>query len=241
MRREAAQREVSKLLIHYSQIQNLRKKGPTAWRTHMSPSCWRLWPATSLLPRSLVNRPHLSSSGKSSWLQIRRSGLDSRRYHILWEAVGLERGPLSLVSTIDDLLGRKSSGSGLESREYGRRGRHAAHVAPSISKKLTLALPTSGGGSVGIVRSRTQATPFSSYFQHLHNLTAYVVCKEWVRIHTAPTLRPTISTTSPYLPKAHINVIVLIPSVSSGLTWKFRTWPNVKIRVWHFKYRLHSG
>jgi hypothetical protein len=29
-------------------------------------------------------------------------------------------GPLSLVNTIEELLGRKSSGSGLESREYGR-------------------------------------------------------------------------------------------------------------------------
>jgi hypothetical protein len=36
--------------------------------------------------------------------------------------VGLERGPLSLVSTIEELLERKSSGSGLESLEYGRRG-----------------------------------------------------------------------------------------------------------------------
>jgi hypothetical protein len=35
--------------------------------------------------------------------------------------VGLERGPLSLVSTIEELLGRKSSGSGLERREYSRR------------------------------------------------------------------------------------------------------------------------
>jgi hypothetical protein len=34
--------------------------------------------------------------------------------------VGLERGPLSLMSTIDDLLGRKS-GSFLENRDYGRR------------------------------------------------------------------------------------------------------------------------
>jgi hypothetical protein len=33
----------------------------------------------------------------------------------------LERGPLSLVATIEELLGRKSSGSGLESRDYGRR------------------------------------------------------------------------------------------------------------------------
>jgi hypothetical protein len=35
--------------------------------------------------------------------------------------VGLERSPLSLVSIIEELLGRKSSGSGLENREYGRR------------------------------------------------------------------------------------------------------------------------
>jgi hypothetical protein len=35
--------------------------------------------------------------------------------------VGLELGPLSLVSTIEELLERKSSGSGLERQEYGRR------------------------------------------------------------------------------------------------------------------------
>jgi hypothetical protein len=35
--------------------------------------------------------------------------------------VGLERAPLSLMSTIEELLGRKSSGSGLENREYGRK------------------------------------------------------------------------------------------------------------------------
>jgi hypothetical protein len=34
---------------------------------------------------------------------------------------GLERGPLSLVSTIEEVLGRKSSGFGLENLEYGRR------------------------------------------------------------------------------------------------------------------------
>jgi hypothetical protein len=34
---------------------------------------------------------------------------------------GSETGSLSLVSTIEELLGRKSSGFGLENREYGRR------------------------------------------------------------------------------------------------------------------------
>jgi hypothetical protein len=48
------------------------------------------------------------------------TGFDSRCYLIFW-VVGLERGPLSLVSTTEDLLERKSSGFGLESRDYGRR------------------------------------------------------------------------------------------------------------------------
>jgi hypothetical protein len=33
--------------------------------------------------------------------------------------VGLERSPLSLVSVVEELLGRKSSGSGLENLDYG--------------------------------------------------------------------------------------------------------------------------
>jgi hypothetical protein len=42
---------------------------------------------------------------------------DFRRYQICREAVGLERGTLSLVSTIGNQHGRNSSGSGLEIRE----------------------------------------------------------------------------------------------------------------------------
>jgi hypothetical protein len=64
--------------------------------------------------------PLLSSSGQSSWPQIQRSGFDSRRYHFL-RGSGSGTGPLSLVSTTEELLERKSSGSGLEIREYGRR------------------------------------------------------------------------------------------------------------------------
>jgi hypothetical protein len=70
--------------------------------------------------------------------------------------MGLLRGPLSLVSTFEELLGRESSGSRLEIREYGR----SDHVAPSIRKILAQTLPTNGGRSVAIVRSRTQATEF---------------------------------------------------------------------------------
>jgi hypothetical protein len=53
---------------------------------------------------------------------LRCLGFDSRHYQIFWEVVGLDRGPLSLVSTTEELLGRNSSGSGLANREFGRGG-----------------------------------------------------------------------------------------------------------------------
>jgi hypothetical protein len=75
--------------------------------------------------------------------------------------VGLERGPLSLVSTIEELLDRKVAAPvyNIENTAVGIR--HADHVAPSIRKRLAITSPTSGGRSVGIVRSRTQTMEFS--------------------------------------------------------------------------------
>jgi hypothetical protein len=49
------------------------------------------------------DRPPLWSSGQSSCLQIQKSGFDFRHYQIFWEVVGLEWGPLSLVSTTEEL------------------------------------------------------------------------------------------------------------------------------------------
>jgi hypothetical protein len=51
--------------------------------------------------------------------------------------VGLERGPLSLASTTEELLGRNISGSGLEIIEYGRIILQADHVA-LYQQKLAL-------------------------------------------------------------------------------------------------------
>jgi hypothetical protein len=64
--------------------------------------------------KRLTDWPPLRSSGQSSLLQTHRPGFDFWLYQIYWEVVGQERGPLNLVSTIDELLERKSSGSGLE-------------------------------------------------------------------------------------------------------------------------------
>jgi hypothetical protein len=52
------------------------------------------------------------------------------------EVAGLERGPLSLVSTTEEIFGRNSSGSGLEAENMAVGIRHADHVAPSIRKKV---------------------------------------------------------------------------------------------------------
>jgi hypothetical protein len=74
--------------------------------------------------------------------------------------VGLERGPLSLVSATKKLLGRNSRGSCLESREYGLRGSSRCPRGTLYPQKVGTNLLTSGGRSVGIVRLRTDATEF---------------------------------------------------------------------------------
>jgi hypothetical protein len=69
--------------------------------------------------------------------------------------VGLERGPLSLVSTTEELLGRISSSS----VEYCRGDPSRSPRGTTLySQKLALTSPTRGCHWVGIVRSRIQAT-----------------------------------------------------------------------------------
>jgi hypothetical protein len=70
--------------------------------------------------------------------------------------VGLERGPLSLVNTIEELLGRKISGCGLEHRPQGIY--RTDYLTPLYSQKWALISPTCGGGLVGIVHSQTKVT-----------------------------------------------------------------------------------
>jgi hypothetical protein len=65
--------------------------------------------------------------------------------------VGLERGPLSLVSTTEELFERKSSGSGLEIREYSHKDPSRWQRGTLCLQKLAPSPPTSGGRLVGIV------------------------------------------------------------------------------------------
>jgi hypothetical protein len=69
------------------------------------------------------------------------------------------------VSITEELLGRKSSGYGLEIREYGRRDPLRRPRGSLYPQKLALTPPKSGGHSIGVVRSRTQATEFLLGFE----------------------------------------------------------------------------
>jgi hypothetical protein len=71
--------------------------------------------------------------------------------------VGLEWGPLRLVSTTEELLDRKSSGFDLEIRGYGHRGPSRCPHGTLYPQKLALTSPTSSSCSVCIVHSRTLA------------------------------------------------------------------------------------
>jgi hypothetical protein len=135
-----------------------------------SKCCWR---KSNFCYALFFVGPPLWSSGQSSWLQIQWSGFDSRGQEIFWDVVGLEQGPLSLVSTVEKLIGRNSSGSGLEIRKYDRGDPLSWPRDTLYSQTLALISPTRGGRSAGIVRSRTKAT-------ELLLLLLFVVCSSAV-------------------------------------------------------------
>jgi hypothetical protein len=115
----------------------------------------------------------LWSGGQSFWRHIQRSRFDSRSYKIIWEVVGLELGPLSLVSTIEELFKGKSCGSCLESREYGRRDPSRWPIGTLYQQKLALTSQTSSGSLVGIVHARTQATEIIFMLKQKTQHTSY--------------------------------------------------------------------
>jgi hypothetical protein len=86
------------------------------------------------------------SSNRSSWLQIQKSGFDSRSYQIFWEVVGLERGPLSLVSTTEELLEKKKVAAPVYKPEITAIGDPSRWPRDTLYRqKLALISLTSGG------------------------------------------------------------------------------------------------
>jgi hypothetical protein len=123
----------------------------------------RSWPLSTLIrPRKIVpkiwRRDRLCGLVVSSWLQIQRPRFDFSRYQIFWEVAGLGQGPLNIATTAEELLGRKSSGSGLENRDYGHRYPLRWPPGTIYPQKLALTSTTSSARSIGIVRSWTKAT-----------------------------------------------------------------------------------
>jgi hypothetical protein len=66
----------------------------------------------------------------------RGRGFDSRHYQIFWEVVGLERGPLSLVTIIEELFERTVAAPGLENRNYRPWGFVALTTRHPLSAKV---------------------------------------------------------------------------------------------------------
>jgi hypothetical protein len=90
-------------------------------------------------------------------LQIQRSRVRIPALPQFLSSIGcVERSPLSLVSTTEELLARNSSGSGQENREYGRGDSLCRPRDALYPQKLPLTSPTYCCHSVGIVLSRTR-------------------------------------------------------------------------------------
>jgi hypothetical protein len=87
---------------------------------------------------------------------------------MFWEVVGLQRGTLSLVSTTEELRGRKNSGPGLEKREYGHRERWQRDTP--LSEKVGTNFVYKRR-SLCIFRSQTQATESNRLTQHFPSLS----------------------------------------------------------------------
>jgi hypothetical protein len=86
------------------------------------------------------------------------------------------------MSTIEELLQRKNSGSGLENRDYGIGIRRADYATSLCPQKLALTSPTSGGRSVGIVRSRSKVTELLLLLSLLTNRSLKMLPRQ--QIHT---------------------------------------------------------
>jgi hypothetical protein len=107
-------------------------------------------------------RPPLWSSGQSSWLQIQRSRVQFSALPDFLRSSGSGTGSTQPHEYNRGVTWKKkNSGSCLESRKYGRRNPSCWPRGTLYPQNLAQTSPTSGGRSVGIVRSRTHDTEFS--------------------------------------------------------------------------------
>jgi hypothetical protein len=83
--------------------------------------------------------------------------------------VGPERGPLSLASITEELLERNVAAAVHKTENTAVGSVALSMLHPSICKKFPLTFSTSGGRSVAIVRSQTQATElYTIIYLYIH-------------------------------------------------------------------------
>jgi hypothetical protein len=114
----------------------------------------------------------------SSWVQIQRSWV---RFPVLPDFQRNSESGTGSTQPREYNWGatwKKSSGSGLEIRDYGCRDPSRWPRGTLYPQKLALSSPTSGGHSVGIVRWRAQAKEF----------VLFVVCPFLRTIYWVPQL-----------------------------------------------------
>jgi hypothetical protein len=127
------------------------------------------WPRGTLYPQTLALTSPTSGDAKcrkitSRYPSLIVSFIFKQRYLniflFLWICLKycFHCGSTQPRDTIEELLGRKSSGSGLENQEYCRSDRPCWALDTLYPQKLALTSPTSGGRSVSLVCSRTKTT-----------------------------------------------------------------------------------
>jgi hypothetical protein len=115
----------------------LWSSGQSSWQHNGDVLCF-LWGTNWICMLCRRKWPPLWSSGQSSWLRIQRPRVRFPALPHFLRGSGSRKRPLILVSTIEELLGRNSSRSGLENQEYGLGLCHADHVAHSVRKSIQI-------------------------------------------------------------------------------------------------------
>jgi hypothetical protein len=113
---------------------------------------FKVYPLRSYAPMSALSVPFKTILELVLWNNTGVPGSIPGVATFFWAAVGLERGPFSLVNNLRSYLEEIVAAPGLETRSYGRRDSLRWPSVTLYPLKLALASLTGGDRSIGIVR-----------------------------------------------------------------------------------------